>query len=233
MMKAYGYLRVSGAGQIDGNGFDRQKKAISEFAKKSQLEIVHFYQEQVSGVKGEEDREVFKQMVSEILRNGVRTIVVEGLDRLAREYRIQEQLIIYLASKGISLVDARTGEDVTMAIGEDPMRKAMIQMQGIFAELEKSLLVKKLKIARENIRKNNKKCEGRKGWNDQPEKRDMVLQAIRGYRKKPKGRKRMTFREVAEELKNMISKDNVYSSLTGKSWSGPMVQNFIQRYDKK
>lgn len=33
MMKAYGYLRVSGAGQIDGNGFDRQKKAISEFAK--------------------------------------------------------------------------------------------------------------------------------------------------------------------------------------------------------
>lgn len=93
MMKAYGYLRVSGAGQIDGNGFDRQKKAITEFAKKSQLEIVHFYQEQVSGVKGEEDREVFKQMVSEILRNGVRTIVVEGLDRLAREYRIQEQLI--------------------------------------------------------------------------------------------------------------------------------------------
>ena len=79
MMKAYGYLRVSGAGQIDGNGFDRQKKAISEFAKKSQLEIVHFYQEQVSGVKGEEDREVFKQMVSEILRNGVRTIVVEQL----------------------------------------------------------------------------------------------------------------------------------------------------------
>jgi DNA invertase Pin-like site-specific DNA recombinase len=233
MIKAYGYLRVSGAGQVDGNGFARQEIAISSFAEKANIEIVHLYQEQVSGVKNEEHREVFQEMVSDILRNGVHTIIVEGLDRLAREYRIQEQLIIYLASKSISLIDARTGENVTEANGSDPMKKAMIQMQGIFAELEKNLLVKKLKIARESKRKSEGKCEGRKGWNDQPQKRDMVLEAIRNYRRKPKGKKLPTFREVADELNKLASGNDTYTTITGGKWNGQMIQNFLQRRDKK
>jgi DNA invertase Pin-like site-specific DNA recombinase len=152
---------------------------------------------------------------------------------LAREYRIQEQLIIYLASKGITLIDARTGEDVTEAINSDPMKKALIQMQGIFAELEKNLLVKKLKIARESRRKSYGKCEGRKGWNDVPEKRETVLLAIKSYRKKPKGKRRMTFIEIADELNKSAEGDESLGTITGKQWTGPMIQNFIQRYDKR
>jgi len=232
MIKAYGYLRVSGAGQVDGNGFERQECAINVFALKSKIEIVSFYREQVSGCKDEEQREVFQLMLSDILRNGVRTIIVEGLDRLAREYRIQEQLIIYLASKEITLIDARTGENITEAICADPMKKALIQMQGIFAELEKNLLVKKLKTARETIRL-TQKCEGRKGWRDQPQKRDMVLEAIRNYRRKPKGKKRPTFNEVADELNKLASGNNIYTTITKKEWNGQMIQNFLQRHDGK
>lgn len=233
MIKAYGYLRVSGAGQVDGNGFERQENAIKAFVEKSKIEIIHFYQEQVSGVKDEEHRDVFQQMISDILKNGVRTIIVEGLDRLAREYRIQEQLIIYLASKSISLIDARTGEDVTLAISADPMKKAMIQMQGVFAELEKNLLVKKLKTARESIRKTGQKVEGRKGWNDQPEKRDAVLEAIGNYRRKPKGKKKPTFSEVSGELNKLASENDIYTTITGGKWNGQMIQNFLQRHNKK
>ncbi len=232
MLKAYGYCRVSGAGQLEGDGFNRQENAIRAFAVKSKIEIVHLYREQVSGVKDEEQREVFQEMVSAILRNGVRTIIVEGLDRLAREYRIQEQLIIYLASKGIILIDARTEEDVTEAINADPMKKALIQMQGIFAELEKNLLVKKLRVARESQRLAQGKCEGRKGWNDQPEKRNAILGQIKGLRRKPKGQKRITFVETADRLNDLAKTDDIYSTISGKPWSGAMVQNFIQRYDK-
>ena len=63
-------------------------------------------------------------MIAEILSNGVNAIIIEGLDRLAREYRIQEQLLIYLVSKGISLIPANTGENVTQAIQDDPMKKS-------------------------------------------------------------------------------------------------------------
>lgn len=233
MLKAFGYCRVSGAGQLEGDGFNRQDAAIRAFATKNKIEIVHVYREQVSGVKGEEQREVFQDMVSAILRNCVRIIIVEGLDRLAREYRVQEQLIIYLASKGITLIDARTGENVTKAVNDDPMKKALIQMQGIFAELEKNLLVKKLRLARESKRKVAGKCEGRKGWGDVPDKRDAILERIKAIRRKPKGQKRLTYVEVANQLNELVKNDDIYETITGKPWTGPMIQNFLLRYDKK
>lgn len=231
-MKAYGYLRVSGQGQIDGNGFDRQQESINQFAEKNGIEIVKFYNEQISGTTDSTEREIFQQMVSAILRNGVRTIVVEGLDRLAREYRVQEQLMIYLASKGISLYDARTGENVTEAISADPMKKAMIQMQGIFSELEKNLLVKKLRVAREFKKEETGKCEGRKGYQDNSEKKEFLLNEIKSYRRKPKGGKRKTYSEVAECFNQLSENDNRYASLSGKEWNGPMIQNFLQKHGK-
>ena len=233
LLKAFGYCRVSGAGQIDGNGFERQENAISTFASKNKIEIVHVYREQVSGIKDQDDREVFQLMLSDILRNGVRTIIVEGLDRLAREYRVQEQLIIYLASKGITLIDARTGEDVTEAISADPMKKALIQMQGIFAELEKNLLVKKLRLARESKRMAAGKCEGKKGYSDTPDKRDAILGQIKTLRRKPKLGKRLTFIEVANQLNKLAMEDDICATITKKPWTGAMVQNFLLRYDKK
>jgi DNA invertase Pin-like site-specific DNA recombinase len=57
MIKAYGYLRVSGIGQVEGDGFDRQRDVISRFADQAEIVIPRFYEERgVSGTKGEEDR---------------------------------------------------------------------------------------------------------------------------------------------------------------------------------
>lgn len=152
-MRAFGYVRVSSKGQVDGDGFQRQEEAIQKYAGKYGVTLEKVYREEgVSGTKGEADRPAFKEMVAAILQDGVRTVVVESLDRLAREYRIQEQLLIYLAANDIEVINASTEENVTQAIQSDPMKKAMIQMQGIFAELDKSLLVKKLRLARERKR---------------------------------------------------------------------------------
>jgi DNA invertase Pin-like site-specific DNA recombinase len=109
------------------------------------------FNEQVSGTKDESERLEFSKMITDILSNGINTIVVESMDRLAREYRIQEHLVIFLASKGIDLISANTGENITRAISEDPMKKALIQMQGIFAELDKSMLIKRLHKIRDDL----------------------------------------------------------------------------------
>ena len=45
----------------------------------------------------------------------------------------------------LSLISVSTGEDVTAAISNDPMTRAMIQIQGVFAELEKSRLVERMR----------------------------------------------------------------------------------------
>ena len=221
MEKAYGYVRVSGKSQIDGDGFARQEKSIMSYAKKHKIEISQFFREEgVSGTKGELDRPAFQSMVSTILKNGVKTVIVEGLDRLAREYRIQETLLIYLASKGITLINARTEEDVTAAIMADPMKKALIQIQGVFAELEKSLLVKKLKGARDRKRQQTGKCEGRKSYAEaMPE----VVKEIKRLRRGRKGMPKRTFIKVAEELNA-----GGFKTMTGKLFTGQVVQNVLR-----
>jgi len=198
--KCFAYLRVSGVGQVTGTGLDRQLEEIRAWASKHGYEIGGVYREEgVSGATDEGARPAFREMVAAILRNGVRTVVVEGLDRLAREYRIQEALLVYLASKGITLISARTEEDVTAAVMGDPMRRALVQMQGVFSELEKSLLVRKLRVAREQVRSERGKCEGQRGYAEiDPD----LVKRIRRLRRLPhKGaaRKR-TWREIAEIL---------------------------------
>ena len=51
--KAFGYLRVSGKSQVDGDGFPRQKAAIQKWAKANGFHIVQwFVEEGVSGHAG-------------------------------------------------------------------------------------------------------------------------------------------------------------------------------------
>ncbi len=222
---AYAYLRVSGQGQLNGSGFDRQKEAIQAFCKASGYKIEEVFQEAVSGTTEETDRPAFGNMVTAIRANGVDTIVVESLDRLAREYRIQEQLLIYLASKGIHLIAANTGENVTQAVMDDPMKKALIQIQGIFAELDKSLLVRKLRKAREMKRQQVGKCEGRKGYLE-TDKGKELLALIRKLRRKPrtKGKRRMTFEKVAHRLNEMG-----YSGANGNIFTDNNVRAILHR----
>ena len=220
MEKAYAYLRVSSKGQIDGDGFSRQQTAIEEYCRRHGMEIVEVYREKgISGTKDQNDRPAFQDMVAAILRNGVRTIIIEGMDRLAREYRIQETLIIYLASKGIKLVSARTEEDVTEAVMSDPMRKALVQIQGVFAELEKNLLTKKLRSARERKRAATGKCEGRKGYGEiMPE----VVKEIKRLRRARKGMPRRTYGAIANELNSqgMVT-------MTGGMFNANIVRNIV------
>lgn len=230
LRKAYGYVRVSGKGQVEGDGFRRQEAEIQAFAQANGYEVVHVYREEgISGTAGEADRPAFQEMVSAILRNGVRTVIVEGLDRLARKYRIQETLLIYLTSKDIALIAARTGEDVTEAVMADPMRKALVQIQGVFAELEKGLLVKKLRVARERMREEKGQCEGRHAYTHEtlPEALREALEAIRAMRRTKPGQKRKSFAEIASAL-------NAQGLVTvqGKPFTGYNVQAIWRRHRK-
>jgi len=198
---------------------------VKAFCKGSSYVIDGIYKEAVSGTKDEADRPEFKAMVSAIMRNGVDTIIVESLDRLAREYRIHEQMLIYLAAKGITLIAANTGENITKAISADPMKKAMIQMMGIFSELDKSLLVKKLRQARERVKQEIGKCEGRKSHLEtNPE----LIKLIKRLRRKPRGaKKRMTFAQVAETVN-----EQGHINDRGMPFTGDAIKMIMYRINK-
>lgn len=218
-MKAVGYCRVSGEGQIAGGGFPRQESAIEAHCVKSGIEFLRYYREEgISGKLGEESRPAFQEMVSDLLSNGCRTVIVESLDRLARQYDIQQQLATYLASKGIALISANTGEDITAALNGDPMRRAMIQIQGIFAELDKNLLVAKLKKGLARKKELTGKAQGAKFYGELPGEAENLLK-MQSMRESG-----LTLQQIVDALKSagMMAR-------SGKPWTLGTVHRILTR----
>ena len=194
---AVAYLRVSGKGQIDGHGFERQRGNILDYAKRNNVEVVGWFEEAYTGTKA--DRPVFAEMLAEVLNNGVRVILVESMDRFARDLGVQIALLAKLRSEGIALISATTGEDVTASLDEDPMKEAMVLIQGVFAQAEKKRLVLKLRGARAAKRAKGGRCEGAKPFGQTEEER-RIIATIKKLRRKPKGGRARSYRVVAEIL---------------------------------
>jgi DNA invertase Pin-like site-specific DNA recombinase len=162
--KAVAYLRTSSATNVgaDKDSEKRQRVAIAVFAKRAKYEITAedwFYDPAVSGADPIETRPGFNRLLDRIEGNGVRVVIIEDASRFARDLMTQELGILSLIKLGVRVITA-TGDELTDTT--DPMKKAMRQIAGAFAELEKARLVAKLRGARERKRAAQGKCEGRK-----------------------------------------------------------------------
>ena len=232
MTHAVAYMRCSSKGAIFGDTWDRQWEAICACAKAQDFHLeAQFREEAVPGKLDEDQRPAFQEMIATLLGNGCRTIIVESLDRLAREYRIQESLIIYIASKDLTLISANTGENITEAMMGDPMRRALVQIQGILAELDKNMIVAKLKKARQRIRKegrkenpNDKRCEGRKPFGEDPDRpHEAPILALM--------RERATQGWSPDFIAMRFNEDNIPPRYKEKRWHGATVSKILTRQE--
>jgi DNA invertase Pin-like site-specific DNA recombinase len=79
--QAFAYLRVSGKGQVDGDGFNRQLAAIKTCAAANDIKIVRVFREEgVSGTVENMNRPAWQELMATLHSNGVRTILIEKLD---------------------------------------------------------------------------------------------------------------------------------------------------------
>jgi DNA invertase Pin-like site-specific DNA recombinase len=195
---AVSYLRVSGKGQVDGDGLPRQREAVRRFAARNGYELVdEFRDEGVSGTKELSDRPGLAALIDRIESNGVKVVVVERADRLARDLMVSEVIIDQLTRAGAKVLTA-DGADLTSAEG-DPTRTLIRQVLGAVAQFDKSVTVLKLRAARERIRRRVGRCEGRKPFGSRPAEA-AALERIRQLRRKPKGRPRLSVAAIAAQL---------------------------------
>jgi len=152
---------VSGDSQIDGDGFPRQLAAIKAYAAAHDIRIVKVFREEgVSGIREAKDRPAWAEMMLALLGNGVKTVIIERLDRLARELMVQEKTIADLQKQNFNLVSVQEPD----LMSGDPSRIAFRQMMGVFAEYDKSQIVLKLRAARMRKKAKDGRCEGRKPY---------------------------------------------------------------------
>ena len=179
---AVAYTRCSGDGQIDGDSWNRQNEKIGALIQKEGFVLEREWREEgVSGKIECEKRPIFQAMLADLLSNGCRTIIVEDLSRLARRYAVQEQILLYLCAKGITLWScANGGENITEAMNQDPTKRLVIGMMGLISQWEREQIVEKLRAARQRKKLREGKAEGRKAFGEKPEE-IQTLEQIREW----------------------------------------------------
>ena len=124
--KTFSYLRVSGKGQIDGDGFKRQQETMSKYAKANRLEIVReFRDEGVSGTKEALDRPGLTDLFVALKANGVRLVLVENATRIARDLMVSEIILAEFRKLGVKVVSADGGVDLIAEISDPESRDGL------------------------------------------------------------------------------------------------------------
>jgi DNA invertase Pin-like site-specific DNA recombinase len=192
MKKAFAYLRTSSAANVgaDKDSEKRQRAAIEAFADREQIEVIDWFND--PAVRGSDpiaERPGFGSLLQRIANNGVRIVIVEDASRFARHLLTQEAGIALLVSMGVRVLTAN-GDDLTDS--DDEFRVAMRQILGVFSQLEKTRLVKKLKGARDRKKAQTGKCGGRRAHAELRPEAVALARRLRAQQ--------MSLREVSAQL---------------------------------
>ena len=169
--RCFVYLRVSSAGQVEGDGFDRQLIAVRGYAHANGIRIAKIFREEgVSGTKDLENRPALQELMLALHSNGIQLVLIEKLDRLARDLMVQETIIGDLRKHGFEIVSVLEPD----LCSDDPSRKLVRQVFGAISEYERAMIVLKLRGARQRIRAKAGRCEGRKPYGTRPGEVEVV-----------------------------------------------------------
>jgi site-specific DNA recombinase len=141
--KTVAYIRVSTAKQLDGAGPDQQRAAISAWALAGGTTPDTEFTFMTDAESGDvEDRPAILQLKAMAAKGELQEIVVDRLDRLARDSLVSELLYRYFHSRGVRIVA------VSQFFDNSDNGIAMRQMLAVFAQLDKAQRITHLKQCR-------------------------------------------------------------------------------------
>ena len=228
------YVRVSGTGQVEKEGPDRQRQDIAAFCSRHGLNHVGEYFECITGTADTLERPKFMQMVGEIVRRReiaanlasnqqpesliISAIVVESCDRLARTLMVQEAAIQQLRKAGIKLYVCKNGTLLDYAADSgDPYLNMQRQMLGVLAEFEKANMCHRLERGRENKLAKTGRCEGRKPYGARPGEAEVLAHI-----------KQMKKDEASSYQISCSLNANGFKTRYGRPWTGDNVRSILR-----
>jgi DNA invertase Pin-like site-specific DNA recombinase len=192
---AIGYTRTSSAANVgeDKDSVVRQRKAIQAHANRAGYRIVAWFDDPaVTGADTIDARPGFMAALEMIAGNGVRIIIVETVNRFARDLIVQETGWKRLHADGIALIAADSPDQF---VDDTPTAVLIRQILGAVAQFEKAMTVAKLRGARERKRRRTGgKVEGRKSY------AEANPQLVELARELSERRPRLSLREISAAL---------------------------------
>jgi len=131
-----------------GFGLEVQEESIREWAEKNGLELVAVLRDAgVWGTREAADRPGLSEAVSLVEIGEAKGIVVARLDRLARTLVVQDGILGKVWSMW-ARVDSTDAGEVVQDDPDDPMRTALRQIIGVFAQMERGMIAARLRAGR-------------------------------------------------------------------------------------
>lgn len=223
MKQALAYLRVSTAAQTDGDGFPRQKQACRVFAESRGWTIPRFFEEQQSGSDNLFDRPKMQELLA-LCGEQYDTIIVERVDRIARDIVIAELFFRECKERGVSVYAADSGEELVNATG-DPTRTLIRQILGALAQWDKAQICKKLQAGRRRKKfETGKPCGGPKPYGRNDDENLVIDKIIRLVRSK-----KYTLDSIARKLQSL----KIPTPGGAQRWSRGIVFNIARANDNR
>ena len=172
MIMCFAYLRVSSIGQTQGDGYDRQFIACETYAKSNGYEIVEVFRESMTGKSELEDRPALSSLFAALEENGIKTILIAQVDRLARDLMVQETIIADMQKHGYTLISVAEPD----LCSTDPSRILVRQIFGAIAQYDRAMITLKLRGARQRMKLREGRCEGRKPFGSKPGEAEAIHQ---------------------------------------------------------
>ena len=140
MKRAIGYARVSTLTQRYNETIEEQVRALRDYAEKNGYELVDIYRD--DGVSGSDQDRVIR--LGRYIHNRAEdfdVLLFTYFDRLSRDLFLQlflEKELEQVGKSYVAIFQEGLSED------DNPMVRAMRQMTGVFSELEKNMIVRRL-----------------------------------------------------------------------------------------
>jgi DNA invertase Pin-like site-specific DNA recombinase len=142
------YARVSTDAQTTENQL-LQLRAVAE--RHGWAIVAEFVDHGVSGAKGRHERPQFDALLRGVARREFDMIAAWSVDRLGRSLQDLLSFLLELQSKRVDLYLHQQALDTST-----PMGKAMFQLCGVFAELERSIIQERVRAGLERARAKGK-----------------------------------------------------------------------------
>src|SRR5438034_11140044 len=149
MKRAVLYLRVSTLDQTTAN----QERELREVAGRMGCEITKVYRDHgISGSMGRDKRPAFDKLCRDTARREFDMVMAWSVDRLGRGLQDLVGFLCELHALKIDLFLRQQGLDTTIRAG-----KAMAQMMGVFAEVERAMIAERVRAGLARARSEGKR----------------------------------------------------------------------------
>jgi DNA invertase Pin-like site-specific DNA recombinase len=159
-------------------------------------------------------------LLDRVENNGVKLVIVERADRLARHLMVSEVIIDQLKRAGVRVLTA-DGANLTSE-DDDPTRTLIRQVLSAVAQFDRAVTALKLRAARERKRSRGERVEGRKPYGHHPAEQT-ILSSYGNYDESRARVSGCQLLRIADQLNA-----EGYRNRAGREWSPQLVYHVLQ-----